>query len=148
MNLQQYRSLWDRLQDPLYKTLVALRETLAGNPEFERKLEFSPLEIDAEADDCFVSFTISDIRGAEARLIVEVEFALYENPAGANICLTVDDLPRVATAFAYTPYKGMKGADTLDLAELQDRIATLPFDTMVKCTEELLREFLEKPARE
>lgn len=147
MESQQYNRIWDELNSPMKVMLESLRDALLAKAEFTGKFQFAPVELETDADDYFVAFIISDIRGIEPRTVVAVEFELRDEQNGLNVLLTVDDIEAQSTEFSYIPSNYTDDVVTYDLDELKERINQAPFVSLVERTEELLRKLLEKPAQ-
>jgi hypothetical protein len=147
MDSQQYNRIWNELNSAMKVPLVDLVMALVGKGEFAGKFEFSPIELETDSDDYFVSVVISDVRGAEKRAAVAVDFELRDEPTGVNVILTVDDIEAQTTVFSYIPSNYTPDVVTLEMAELRERVTQVPFDLLVERTEELLRKLLEKPAQ-
>lgn len=147
MDSQQYNHIWEELNSPMKATLENLRDVLLANAEFAGKFQFAPVELETDTDDYFVSLVISDIRSAEPRAVVTVDFELRDDERGLNVVLSVDDIEAQTTEYSYVPYNYSDDFVTLELAELQKRIEQAPFDGLVEHTTELLRKLLERPAQ-
>lgn len=147
MEANQYQGLWDKLSQPMKLVVEEIRNALLAKADFAGKFEFSPVTLETDTDEYFASLIINDIRGAEKRVVVAVEFKLRDEDNGANVTLQVDDVEDQSQVFSYIPCNYTDGVVTLDLAELEERITEVPFDQMFERTQELLRVLLEEPAQ-